>query len=202
MNSILIAYNSNPYDITHSFFQSCADEVRQLCLDSSINYESKTGNELAERDVILDMEHHSLCILASHGSYDSIVNEDGNEVLSARTTNYAFKGKGLYAISCLCAQGLLPELCRIGLSLFVGYNDVIRFSGDDSVFVNCALSGLKCFISGNNFDQSKSEMLNYFDEAIKKAENSANPFEKMFLLHNKESLVFYGDPELMFTDLS
>jgi len=39
-------------------------------------------------------------------------------------------------------------------------------------------------------------------DAIKKAGESSNPFEKMFLLHDKESLVFCGDSELKFADLS
>ena len=49
---------------------------------------------------------------------------------------------------------------------------------------------------------AKADMLSSFDEAIKKAGDSPNPFEKMFLLHDKESLVFCGDPELTFADLS
>ena len=202
MNSILIAFNSFPGDPSHGFFQSCADDARQLCADFGIPFTSKTGDDLAEQGIMQAMESLALCIFASHGSCDSIVDENGEDVISTRTTNYAFNGKGLYAISCWCAQSLMPELCRIGLSLFVGYDDEIRFSGDESVFVDCALSGLRSFVEGKRFDLAKADMLSSFDEAIKKAGESSNPFEKMFLLHDKESLVFYGDPELTFADLS
>lgn len=202
MSSILIAFNSSPNDSSHSFFQSCADEARQLCVDTKIPFTSKTGGDLAEQSIMQTMESHSLCVFASHGLCNSIVDENGNDVISTRTTNYAFSGKGLYAISCWCAQDLMPELCRIGLSLFVGYDDEIRFSGDESVFVDCALSGLRSFAEGKRFDLAKADMLSYFDEAIKKAGESSNPFEKMFLLHDKESLVFFGDPELTFAELS
>lgn len=202
MSSILIAFSSCPDDSSHSFFQSCADDARQMCADFGIPFTSKTGDDLAEQGVMLAMGNHALCILASHGSCDSIVNESGNDVISTRTTNYAFNGKGLYAVSCWCAQSLMPELCRIGLSLFVGYDDEILFSGDESVFVDCALSGLRSFVEGKRFDHAKADMLSSFDEAIKKAGESSNPFEKMFLLHDKESLVFYGDPELTFADLT
>lgn len=202
MNSILIAFNSCHDDSSHSFFQNCADEVRQLCADACIPCTSKTGNDLEEQNVMRAMDSHSLCIFASHGSCDSIVDENGNDVISTRTTNYSFNGKGLYAISCWCAQNLMPELCRIGLSLFVGYDNEIRFSGDESVFVDCALSGLRSFVGGKKFEHAKADMLSSFDEAIKKAEESPNPFEKMFLLHDKESLVFCGDPELTYSDLS
>lgn len=202
MNSILIAFNSCPDDSSHSFFQSCADEARQLCADNNVLSTSKTGDDLAEQSVMQAMENHVLCIFASHGSCDSIVDENGNDVISTKTTNYAFNGKGLYAVSCWCAKGLMPELCRIGLSLFVGYDDEIRFSGDESVFVDCALSGLRSFVAGNRFDQAKADMLSSFDDAIKKAGDSPNPFEKMFLLHDKESLVFCGDPELTFEALT
>lgn len=202
MNSILIAFNSCPGDPSHSFFQSCADDARQLCADFGISFTSKTGDDLAEQGIMQAMESHALCIFASHGSSDSIVDENENDVISTRTTNYAFSGKGLYAVSCWCAQSLMPELCRIGLSLFVGYDDEILFAGDESVFVDCALSGLRSFIEGKRFDLAKADMLSFFDEAIKKAGESSNPFEKMFLLHDKESLIFYGDPELTFADLS
>ncbi len=202
MNSILIAFNSCPEDPSHSFFQSCADDARQLCADFNIPFTSKTGDDLAEQGIMRAMESHSLCIFASHGSCDSIVDESGNDVISTRTTNYAFKGKGLFAVSCWCAQNLMPELCRIGLSLFVGYDNEILFSVDESVFVDCALSGFRSFVEGKRFDLAKTDMLSSFDEAIKKAGENPNPFEKMFLLHNKESLVFCGDPELTFEALT
>lgn len=201
MNSILIAFNSSPDDSSHSFFQSCADEARQLCADTNIPCASKTGDDLAEQSIMQAMESHALCIFASHGSCDSIVDENGNDVISTRTTNYAFNGKGLYAVTCWCAQSLMPELCRIGLSLFVGFNDTIRFSGEESVFVDCALSGLKSFVGGKDLEHSRDDMLSSFDKAIEGAQESSNPFEKMFLLHDKESLVFYGAPELTFSDL-
>ena len=202
MNSILVAFNSSSDDFSHRFFQSCADEVRQLCADFRIPCTSKTGDDLTEQGVMLAMENNALCMIASHGSFDSIVDENGNDVISTRTTNYAFNGKGLYAISCWCAQKLMPELCRIGLSLFVGFKDEIRFAGEESVFVNCALSGLKSFVGGNDLGQAKADMLSSFDNAIEGAKDSSNPFEKMFLLHDKESLVICGAPELTFADLS
>ena len=202
MNSILIAFNSCLDDLSHSFFQTCADEARQLCADTGIPCTSMTGNDLEEQSIMQAIDNHSLCVLASHGSFDSIVDENGNDVISTRTTNYAFNGKGLYAVSCWCAQSLMPELCRIGLSLFVGYDDEIRFSGDESVFVDCALSGLRSFVGGKCLELAKEDMLSSFDEAITKAGESPDPFEKMLLLHDKESLVFFGDPELTFADLS
>lgn len=105
------------------------------------------------------MTSHSLCVFAAHGSSDSIVNENDDEVISTRTTNYVFKGKGLYAISCSCASSLLPELSRIGISIFVGYDDDFRLSGDAGVFVNCALSGFRSFAEGKSFGQVQSDML-------------------------------------------
>lgn len=202
MNSIIIAFNSCPDDSSHSFFQSCADEARQLCADARIPCTCKTGDDLTEQVIMQSMESHSLCIFASHGSCDSIIDEKKNDVISTRTANYVFSGKGLYAISCWCGQSLMPELHRIGLLLFVGYKDEIRFSGNENVFVDCALSGLRSLVGGKTFDLAKADMLSSFDEAIKKAGESPNPFEKMFLLHDKESLVFCGNPELTFADLS
>ena len=119
-----------------------------------------------------------------------------------RTTNYTFSGKGLYAVSCWCAQNLMQELFRIGVLLFVGFNDEILFAGEESVFVDCALSGLKSLIRGKDLEHARADMLSSFDKAIEKAQECPNPFEKMFLLHDKESLVICGAPELTFSDLS
>lgn len=201
MNDILIAYNSRPDDDAHNFFQSCADEVRQACADLGHGCSIKTRDELTEQVIMQSMTSHSLCVFAAHGSSDSIVNENDDEVISTRTTNYVFKGKGLYAISCSCASSLLPELSRIGISIFVGYDDDFRLSGDAGVFVNCALSGFRSFAEGKSFGQAQSDMLASFDEAIRKAGDSSNPFEKMLLLRDKESLVFHGEPETTFSDL-
>lgn len=202
MNNILIAYNSWSEDEAHSFFQSCADEVRQVCADISLGCTIKTGDELTEPIIMQSMVSNSLCVFAAHGSSDSIVNENDDEVISTRTTNYVFNGKGLYAISCNCALSLLPELSRIGILMFVGYDNVFLFSGDEGVFVDCALSGFRSFAGGKSFRQAQADMLASFDEAIRKAEDCSNPFEKMLLLHDKESLVFYGAAELFFSDLT
>lgn len=201
MRDILVAYNSRPDDQAHSFFQSCADEVRQACVNLGCGCSIKTREELTEQVIMESMASHSLCVFAAHGSSDSIVNENDDEVISTRTTNYVFKGKGLYAISCSCALSLLPELNRIGISIFVGYQDDFRICGDEGVFVNCALSGFRSFTEGKSFGEAQLDMLASFDEAIRNADNNSNPFEKMFLLRDKESLVFHGASEITFSDL-
>lgn len=202
MNSILIAYNSCPNDDAHNFFQSCADEVRQACANIGLGCTIKTGEELTEQVIIQSMYSNSLCVFASHGSSDSIFNENNEEVISTRTTNYVYSGKGLYAISCGCASALLPELSKIGISMFVGYENDFSYSGDEGVFVDCALSGFRSLVVGKPFKQVQSDMLASFDDAIRNAEDSSNPFEKMFLLRDKESLVFHGAPELTLSDLT
>ena len=202
MANILIAYNSRTNDEAHNFFQSCADEARQACADLGHECSIKTGDELTEQIIMQSMDSHSLCVFAAHGSSNSIVNENEDEVISTKTTNYVFNGKGLYAISCWCASSLLPELRKIGISIFVGYNDEFRFSGNEDVCVNCALSGFRRFAEGKPFRQAQLDMLASYDEAIRDAENNPNPFEKMLLLRDKESLVFHGASELTFVDLA
>ena len=133
MNSILLAFNSQPDDSSHNFFQTCADEARQICSTLGIEYTNKTGAELTELEVMRSMTLCSVGLFAVHGSYDAIVNEEYDDLISARTTNYALKGKALYTISCHCASGLLPELRRIGISMFVGYNDEFVFTDNESI---------------------------------------------------------------------
>lgn len=202
MSNILLAFNSDCLDPLHGFFQCCADEARQMCADCGLLFTLKSGDEMNEASIMSSMDNHCLCVMAAHGSCDSIMNANGDDVISTRTTNYSFCGKGLYAISCNCAAMLLPKLIDIGVLFFVGYRDVFRISGEDVTFAQCALSGFRSFIEGKTLGQAYLDMLTSFDEAIKKAENSPNIWEKMFLLHDKEALEKYGNDDLKFTDLS
>lgn len=93
MNDILIAYNSRPDDDAHNFFQSCADEVRQACADLGHGCSIKTRDELTEQVIMQSMTSHSLCVFAAHGSSDSIVNENDDEVISTARQITFLKGR-------------------------------------------------------------------------------------------------------------
>lgn len=199
MGKALIAYNNDSGSTLHDFFESCADKAKQICIDNGIEYTSICPPDLNEQNVVGVMPDHQLCFIAAHGDVDGIYNEDGEAVVSIRTTNYNFNGKGFYSVACYCSQNLHPQLKALCLRVFVGYNDIFRVKGELEPFVNSAMSGLNSFLSGDNAEVAKEKMLIAYDKQI--ASLDANSWEAKYLVHNKESLVFDGDGTLVFSDL-
>ena len=200
MGKVLIAYNNDSGAVLHDFLESCADEAKQICADNGINYSSVCPPDLIEQSVVGVMPNHHLCFIAAHGDADGIYNEDDEAIVSTRTTNYNFKGKGLYSVACLSAQNLHPHLKSLGLRFFVGYNDTFNVRGEREPFVNSAMAGLKSFLSGENAEAAKEKMLTTYDEQIA-ALDATDPMAAIELVHNKEALVFDGENTLVFSDL-
>ena len=200
MGKVLIAYNNDSGTVLHDFLESCADEAKQICADNGIDYTAVCPPDLDEQSVVGVMPDHHLCFIAAHGDADGIYNQDGEAIVSTRTTNYNFKGKGLYSVACLCAQNLHPHLKALGLRFFVGYNDTFNVRGEHAPFINSAMAGLKSFLSGESADVTKEKMLTTYDEQIV-ALDATDPMAAIELVHNKEALVFEGEGTLVFPDL-
>ena len=196
----MIAYNNDSGTVLHDFLESCADEAKQICADNGIDYTAVCPPDLDEESVVGVMPDHHLCFIAAHGDADGIYNQDGEAIVSTRTTNYNFKGKGLYSVACLCAQNLHPHLKALGLRFFVGYNDTFNVRGEHAPFINSAMAGLKSFLSGKSADVAKEKMLTTYDEQIV-ALDATDPMAAIELVHNKEALVFDGEDTLVFSDL-
>ena len=200
MGKLLIAYNNDSGTVLHDFLESCADEAKQICADNGIDYTAVCPPDLDEQSVVGVMPDHHLCFIAAHGDADGIYNQDDEAIVSTRTTNYNFKGKGLYSVACLCAQDLHPHLKALGLRFFVGYNDTFNVRGEHAPFINSAMAGLKSFLSGESADVAKEKMLTTYDEQIV-ALDATDPMAAIELVHNKEALVFEGEGTLVFSDL-
>ena len=200
MGKVLIAYNNDSGTVLHDFLESCADEAKQICADNGIDYTAVCPPDLDEQSVVGVMPDHHLCFIAAHGDADGIYNQDGEAIVSTRTTNYNFKGKGLDSVACLCAQDLHPHLKALGLRFFVGYNDTFNVRGEHAPFINSAMAGLKSFLSGESADVAKEKMLTTYDEQIV-ALDATDPMAAIELVHNKEALVFEGEGTLVFSDL-
>lgn len=200
MSKILIAYNNDCETMLHDFFESCADEAKQICTDNNIVFSSAYPPRLNEQSVVGEMQNHCFCFFAAHGDADGIYNENYEDVVSVRTTNYNFKDKGFYSIACHCAQNLHPRLRMIGLRLFVGYNDNFHVRGDHTPFISSAMAGLKSFLRGDTVKMAKEKMVEEFDSQIELLDTT-DPMAAIELMHNKEHLVFEGNDDLRFYDL-
>lgn len=200
MGKVLIAYNNEPGTVLRDFIESCSDEARQVCVDNQIDYTPICPPDFDEQHVVGEMATHQLCVVVAHGDPYGIYNEKDEDVLSTRTTNYNFAGKGLYGVVCLCAQNLLPQLRTIGIKYFVGYDKEFSVVGDRTPFITSAMSGLRSFLSGEDASHAKAKMFQVFDEQIAEL-NKTNPRAAIELAHDREALVFHGDETFGFSDL-
>lgn len=187
MEQVLIAFDNDNKTQAHSFFEDCADDIKQHCIDCRHQYTPISPPNLVKDRVIPLMEAHSICMMAAHGNADGIHNQEFVDVVSTRTTNYNFSGKIFYAVSCYCGINLCPELKRIGLKLFVGYDDTLYIQESNELFRESALSGLKSLLNGDSIDEAKEKMFNEYTRCIK---NASNKITKKLLLHNREHLCF------------
>ncbi len=192
---VLIAYDNDPNTELHDFFDSCGCEARQICADYNLQWNTFTPPNLTADNIADSIIDGTICVIAAHGDNKGIYNEAGNDIISLQTTNYNFKGKGLYSISCYCAQDLSPHLLGLGACLFVGYSNELKLRGDITPFVTCVMSGLRSLLSGDNIKTSHNVMLSVYDQQIELLDKT-NPIESLLLLHNKESLVVKGDDNL------
>ena len=200
MAKVLIAYNNDAETILHDFFESCADEAKQICIDNGVDFSSVCPPNLNEENVVGRMCEHQFCFVVTHGDANGLYNETGEAIVSTQTTNYNFKDKAFYSIGCSCAQNLYPELKKIGLLFFVGYNDTFNVRGNQEPFLISAIEGLKSFLSGSDLKTAKEQMLNTFDEQISMLDE-VDPWAAVELAHNKEALIFEGDDSMLMTTL-
>lgn len=186
MENVIVSYNNDPSTHLHDFFESCADDIKQKCVDCGHKYTSVCPPYLNHKNVIEAMEDNTICFVAAHGTDDAILNETEEEILSNHTTNYVLDGKVFYSVSCLCGISLGPELKRIGVSLFVGYKDNFKVGTNEELFKLAAISGLKSILDGDNFEEAKKKMYDCFDACI----DSADFWDGAFLLHDRDCLMF------------
>lgn len=191
MANILIAYNNMPGVVLFEFFESCSDDLKQKCIEAHHQYSSLTPPSLLNDMIRPLVVTHDVCYVAAHGDSDGIVNEKEDYFLSVNTINYDFRDKIVYSISCRAGQNLKENMIRMGVKLFVGYNDDLIIGTSEDIFVKCVNSGIDSILDGNEFGIAKEHMISTYNAAI----DNATFFDGLYLLNNREHLVFEGDME-------
>ncbi len=72
MERLLIAYNNAHNSDLHFFFESCADDAKQFCVDNHHDFESICPPSLLERNVIQSINTFTIFFIASHGHSEGI----------------------------------------------------------------------------------------------------------------------------------
>lgn len=192
MTKVLIAFDNHVENDVRNLFMTCAEVAQKISSSMGASYTMVDSNSLDEAHVCGGMADNDVCVIAAHGTVDSIQNNLNEEIISKKTTNYNLEGKCLYTVACLAGQVLGEFLVRHNLKLFVGYEKEFRFveNEDMQLFAQPALAGLTSLLRGENKDAIKSTIINAYRTAINNC-TDIHPFAKPSLVYDMESLVVF-----------
>lgn len=200
MITVLIAYNNDENEKCGHFFEDCATDIRNHCLTHGVDVQLLTPPDLTEEKFSKQAATSQICYIASHGSPNSVLNEKGEDFISTNTANYSLNGQCFFSVSCHCAKELKDALFRIGLKLFVGYNNTYTFFPNCDEFTQSANSGLKAFIEGMSVAQMKEYIYAEYDRLYKVLDKKSAIMADA-LLDNKEAIIVEGEDTLTINDL-
>lgn len=130
IDDIIISYNNDCTEENKWFFQSCADETKQIAIDSNISFKTITPPELTAEEVERHVTScHGGFIFSAymHGHKRGIVNERNENVVSDEINSDLFGGNVFYTFSCQCGNRLQEELSNKKLALFWGTKTIRIF---------------------------------------------------------------------------
>lgn len=152
---LVIAFNNDPKDECHSFFQACADSARQIASDHKKEHHWVEYNNL-NADYIFcqvnSIDKPLVFVAVSHGYENALVNSSNEDYLSDTVNDYLFHSNIVYAISCLSSNVLGGKLVSKGVRAYWGYKEeFIIYIGDD-IFMDCAMEGLRQLVNGEELE--------------------------------------------------
>jgi hypothetical protein len=202
INTVLLYDNED--NKLGSFFTLCANKF-SLLLNSkysqSVSTEHKTDNgDKNSVETSLSTYNNSKFLFISflHGNADAML-IDNQQVVSISSA-YLFSNAFCYTFSCHCGKNLGNTLIQNNACIFWGYTDKAYSIIDyEEGFAELAVSGLKHFINGKTIESA-------YDAAIEEYTNKIDALYKTdffvaaTLLHNRDSMVVYGDKNLTVND--
>ncbi len=199
IDDIIISYNSDYTEENKWFFESCADETKQIAADSNIPFKTITSPNLTAEEIkkhVVSCQSGFVFAAYMHGHEKGIVNERNEDLVSTDINSDLFEGNVFYTFSCQCGNQLQEELRKKKLALFWGYkSDTYILCRDE--FVECAVEGLKQFLSGKTVEESRLAMVEKYKENRHKIDGLLGAL----LLENKDNMIVVGDPNLTIYDI-
>jgi hypothetical protein len=202
INTVLLYDNQDT--TLGSFFALCATKFMQLhtnAYNKSVSSEHKTNNgDENSVETALSTYNSSKFLFVSflHGNEDAMF-IDNQQVVSTGKA-YFFSNAFCYTFSCHCGKNLGKILIDNNASIFWGYIDKAYSIADyEDEFADLAVSGLKHFIDRKTVESAYNTVIEEHTNKIDKLYHT-DFFVAATLLHNRDSLVVYGDKNLTVND--
>lgn len=144
-----------------------------------------------------------ICGAFMHGNETSLL--CGEQEIVTEDDSKKFKNSIVYFCSCNAGKKLLRTIVESGKALAaVGYKDafyVQKYFYMENVFSKCATSLFKYFFQNNSLIDSIYKMQNEYTDAIDSVYHE-DPIVASFLLADRDSIVYYGNKNLNYSNLS
>ena len=198
----LIAYNNDTADATGGHFAFCGEEMELETEERGLEHVVLNPPNMGNQHLLQHLPVCQVCFIANHGDAKSIEGSNG-DIISTNTDNTQFLGKLLYAVSCLCGKELKDSLIKVGIASFWGYDNELKLWYGYPQYARSCMAGIKSLMDGKTIKDAKADMLKQYNNDIAELETlyPENPILSALLLHNRESLVIYGNDELKLADL-
>jgi hypothetical protein len=198
IDDVIISYNNDCSEENRWFFESCADESRQCAVKCRFTHKTITPPNLTAEEIkrhIKSCRHGFVFLAYMHGHKKGIVNECGDDIVSDTINSEIFKGNIFYTFSCQCGNDLKDELMNRNTALFWGYKNDTHIVLQEE-FVECAIEGIKQFLSGKTVGDAKKAM----EEKYIENHYKIGGLKGALLLENKDNMVVVGDMSLTIFD--
>ena len=202
INTVLLYDNKDA--TLGTFFNLCANKF--LHLHNAIysqNVSAEHNTENCEKEVIesaLSAYNHFKFLFVSflHGDEDAMY--ISNKKIVSSDNAYFFTNAFCYTFSCYCGKNLANILLKNNACVFWGYIDKAYSMPDyEENFAELAISGLAHFLKNESVDTAFNKVREEYTNKID-ALYQENFFAAATLLHNKESMVVYGNKSMTVLD--
>jgi hypothetical protein len=204
INTVLLYDNKDT--TLGTFFNLCANKfmyTHNAVCKQNVSAEHNTENSKKETiESVLSYYNISRFLFVSflHGNEDAMY--ISNEEIISADNAYLFANAFCYTFSCYCGKNLAHRLLENGTCVFWGYNDKAYSIYDyEDDFAELAISGLSHFLKNETIDNAFNKAKENYTKKID-ALYQENFFLAATLLHNKESMVVYGNKNMTVSDFT
>jgi hypothetical protein len=133
-----------------------------------------------------------------HGNDDAML-LSSEKIISIENA-YLLSNTFCFTFSCSCGKNLATKLLENGACVFWGYIDKAYTVSDyEEDFANLAVSGLKHFFSNKTVESAYNKTQEEFTAKIDSLYQESF-FVAATLLHNRDSMVVYGNKSMTVSD--
>lgn len=181
-----------------SFFQMCADKVKECSVSHHITTIQKDGVNLNKEEVtnsLVSNEDPIVFAVFCHGNCYGFGNDDGNYFIDCRdTTLYRLANDVVY--SCACESGsndMVSNMVSKGIKVYWGYDCEFTYFNEDD-YAEAVVSGLISMLEGNPLKSAKETLVASMTDY---ANRQTSAIKAGFVYDNIDKLTAFGPDDFV-----